>query len=316
MSTNEEVLAGLRIIGAVARADGKISKEERALFQTAFTEFQPHLEDGSSLESLLTKPSNLDADLAMVKAPAVQRAVFEVAYAMSASDGAVQEESDLLKKIRGAFQVEGKTDASADMLEHSALFAEIAPTLDAAERAARVKGVIDQRSISAAILGAIPVPLITDIGVLLQVSAVIDDVALLWGQPLTRQEKLAGFGALISLAVAQSAVHSLIKLIPGWGTVAGSVSGAIGSYVVVGAVGRVVNYHFEKDGKTTPAELRKVFSEQKDAVKASYAADKDRIEAAKAKHGPEIEALAKKLEAKEITRAEYEKQLTGILANG
>jgi uncharacterized protein (DUF697 family) len=318
MSTNEEVLAGLRVIGAVARADGKISKEERALFQTAVTEFHPTLPDGSSLESLLTRPSNLEADLAAVKAPAVRRAVFEFAYAMSASDGAVKEEGDLLKKIREAFQVErpeGTEHAVGDMVSHNAWYAKVEPTLDPVERAERVKGILYRRTMNAAIIGAIPVPFVTDVGVLLQVSAVIDEIALVWGQPQTRQEKIACFGVLFSLAAAQSAVHSLIKLIPGWGTVAGAVSGAIGSYVVVGAVGRVVNYHFEKDGKTTSAELRKVFSEQKAEVKKSYDADKQRIDAAKAKHGAELEALAKQLEAKEITRPEYEKQLESLLSS-
>jgi uncharacterized protein (DUF697 family) len=311
---NDEVLAGLRIIGAVARADGKISKEERGLFTQAVTELSPKLPDGSAVEDLLTRESDLDADLRIVTTPAVRRAVFEVAYAMSASDGAVKEEGDLLKRIRTSFSVAADDDAIGQMVEHDASHLAVEPTLDPTERAARVKAVINRRSLNAGILGAIPVPLLTDIGVLLQVSAVIDDIALVWGQPLTRQEKLAGFGALLSIAVAQTAAHSLIKLIPGWGSVAGAVSGAVGSYVVVGAVGRAVHYHFEKDGKTTPAELRKVFHEQKADVKKSFEADKERIERARTEHAAELESLAQKLEAKEITKAEYEKKLEALLA--
>lgn len=314
MSTNQEVLAGLRIIGAVARADGKISKEERLLFTQAVTELSPKLPDGTPVDELLTKDSDLDADLALVQSPAIRRAVFEVAYAMSASDGAVKEEGDLLKKIRGAFSVATGDDAIAQMVSHDASHLAVEPTLDPTERAARVKAITARRSLNAGILGAIPIPLLTDIGVLLQVSAVIDDVALVWGQPLTRQEKLAGFGALLSIAMAQTAVHSLIKLVPGWGTVAGAVSGAVGSYVLVGAIGRAVNVHFERDGKTTAAELRKVFHEQKAEAKKSYEADKARIDGAREKHGAELEALAKQLEAKEITKAEYEKKLEALLA--
>lgn len=314
MSTNQEVLAGLRIIGAVAHADGKISKEERALFTQAVSELSPKLPDGTAVEDLLTNDSDLEADLATVQNPAIRRAVFEVAYAMSASDGAVKEEGDLLKQIRAAFSVKTEDDAIAQMVSHDASHLAVEPTLDATERAARVKAVINRRSLNAGILGAIPVPLLTDIGVLLQVSAVIDDIALVWGQPLTRQEKIAGFGALLSISIAQTAAHSLIKLIPGWGTVAGAVSGAVGSYVVVGAIGRAVNYHFEQDGKTTGAELRRVFHEQKADVKKSYEADKERIERARAEHAPELEALAQKLEAKEITKAEYEKKLEALLA--
>lgn len=313
MSTNSEVLAGLRIIGAVARADGKITKEERALFTNAVTELSPKLPDGTAVEDLLTKESNLESDLGAVTTPAIRRAVFEVAYAMSASDGAVEEEGDILKKIRTSFAVKSDDDAIGEMVSHNAGYAPVEPTFDVAERAARVKSVINRRSISAGIIGAIPVPLITDIGVLLQVSAVIDDIGLVWGQPLTRQEKMAGFGALLSIALAQTAVHSLIKLVPGWGTVAGAVSGAVGSYVLVNAVGRAVNYHFEKGGETTPAELRKVFHEQKAEAKKSYDADKERIETARKEHAPELEALAKQLDEKEITKAEYEQKLEALL---
>lgn len=313
MSTNQEVLAGLRVVGAVARADGKISKEERALFTQAVSELSPKLPDGTDVEDLLTKESDLGADLALITTPAIRRAVFQVAYAVAASDGAVEEEGVILKQIRDTFADSSGESAISDMVSHNASQVEVEPTFDATERAARVKAIIDRRSLNAGIIGAIPIPIITDIGVLLQVSAVIDDIAHVWGQPLTRQEKLRGFGTLVSLALAQTAAHSLIKLIPGWGSVAGAVGGAVVSYVVVGAVGRAVNHHFEQDGKTTPAELRKVFHEQKAAVKKAYEGDRERIERAREQHGPELEALAQKLEAKEITKAEYEQKLEALL---
>jgi uncharacterized protein (DUF697 family) len=313
MSTNDEVLAGLRIIGAVARADGKITKEERTLFTQAVAELTPELPDGTLVEDLLTKESDLEADLAAVKTPAIRRAVFEVSYFMSASDGAVKEEGDLLKRIRQAYEDTTGKSAIADMLVHNARQLSVEPTLDPSERAARVTGVIDRRGLRAGIIGAIPLPFFTDVGVLLQVSAVIDEVALVWGQPLTKQEKWAAFGALLAIAGAQGAMHSLIKMIPGWGTVAGAVTGAVGSYVLVGAIGRAVNYHFEKDGKTTPAELRKVFHEQKAEAKKSYEADKERIAEAQTKHAKALEELATKADKGEITREEYDQQVEALL---
>ena len=311
--SNTEVLAALRVVGAVARADGKISEQERGIFRSAVTEFQPTLDDGTAVEDLLTKDSDLEADIKAVTSPSIRRACFEVAYAMSTIDGAAVEENEILKRIRDAYAVESGSSAIEDMLAHNDDALPLAPTLDASERATRVKAVIKRRSLSAALLGAMPVPLVGDIGVLLMLSATVDEICTLWGQPLTGKDKWSRFGAILSLAMAQSAAHSLIKMIPGWGSLAGAVGGAIGSYVVVGAIGRSVNFHFEQGGNTTPAELRKHFAEQKAELKKAYAGDKAGIEAAKVKHGDEIDALAKKLEAKEISKADYERAIEALL---
>lgn len=312
--SNAEVLAALRVVGAVARADGKITDEERAFFRTAVTEFQPTLDDGTSVEALLTTPSDLDADLVAVANPAIQRALFEMAYAMSTVDGAATEENAVLGRIRTVYAVPpGEKSAIDDMLAHNDAMLAVAPTLDDGERAARVKAVIQRRAFSAALLGAVPVPLIGDIGVLLMLSATVDEICTLWGQPLTGKDKWARFGAIISLATAQSAAHSLIKMIPVWGSLAGAVGGAIGSYVIVGAMGRSVDYHFRQGGQTTAAELRKVFTEQKSELKKSYEADKAKVEAARDKHADALAALAKQLEAKEISAAEYQKKVDALV---
>ncbi|MBX3226442.1 MAG: TerB family tellurite resistance protein [Labilithrix sp.] len=307
-----EVTAALRVIGAVARADGKISDEERKLFRSAVAELVPVVE-GKSLEDLLTEPSDLEADLAAVTSPVVRRAVFEVAYAMATSDGAVQSENDVLKKIRNAFSVESGDGQLDDFLRRRAYDLPVSPALDPVERQARVKAVLARRTMNAAILGALPIPFVGDVGVLLQLGAVVDEISILWGQPLTGKEKWTRFASILSIAMAQSAAHSLVKMIPGWGTLAGAVSGAVVSYVAVGAVGRAVNHFYETDGKATPAELRKVFSEEKGKLRKEYGANEAKVEQAKAAHGAELTALAERLAAKEITSEEYERKVNELL---
>jgi uncharacterized protein (DUF697 family) len=311
--TNVEVVAGLRIIGAVAQADGKITEEERAVFRDAVVDFAPTLPAGLTVDQLLTEPSDLTGNLDQVKSPLVRRAIFEVAFAMSASDGATKEEGEVLKAIRTAFKVESEPTKFQDALQHNWIHLEAEPVLDDAERAGRVKALLGKRMVYAAVFGAIPIPFVSDVGVLVQIRAAIDEISTLWGQPLTTKEKWARFGSLFSIAFAQSAAHSLMKFIPGWGSVAGALSGGIASYVIVGAIGRAVDYHFKQDGNTTPEELRKVFKESKDDLKKEYAADKAKIDAARETHGAELEALARKLEAKEISQEEYEKKVSTLL---
>lgn len=310
--TNQEVLAALRIIGAVARADGSISKDERAFFGEAATELQPDLPEGVTIEALLDNPNDLKADLETVVTPAIRRVVFDLAVSMSKTDGVAHAENDVLKQIREAFS-NAEAINFETLLKASSATALVTPTLNADERASRVKRVIAQRAQVAGICGAIPIPFVSDVGVLIQMSAIIDDLGTLWGQPLTSGEKWARFGVILSLAMAQGAVHSLIKLIPGWGTLAGSVSGAVASYAVVGAVGRAVNFQFERDGKATPEELKQAFRDGKAEMKKQYEGDKAKIDAARTKHADDIAKLAKQLEAKEITNEEYDQKMAAFL---
>ena len=204
--TNLEVVAGLRVIGAVAQADGKITDEERSVFRDAVLDFAPTLPDGLTVDQLLSEPSDLAANLEAVKSPLVRRAVFEVAFAMSTSDGATKEEGDVLKAIRKAFAVESEVSNFQDALQHNWIHLQAEPVLDAAERAQRVRALLGKRMVYAAVFGAIPIPFVSDVGVLVQVRAAIDEISTLWGQPLTTKEKWARFGGLLSIAFAQSSV--------------------------------------------------------------------------------------------------------------
>lgn len=310
----DEAISAIRVIGAVAQADGTITHEERLAFRQALTDFAPNLPDGTTVDAILEKEIDLDGALAGVRSPVVRKAVFEAAFAMSIVDGrATEEENDVMRKIRAAFDFSSEQSVLDQALTDTQRVAEAAPILSPADRELRVNGIISQRALYAGLFGAVPVPLVSDVGVLIQINAVVEAIAVTWGHPMTRKERIAHFGAIISIAVAQGAVHSLIKMIPGWGSLAGAVSGALTSYATTYAIGRVVNYHFEKEGKTTAAELRSVFAKSKDEAKKAYEADKDKIEAAKNEHAEEIAALTKQLETKEITVEAFDAKVSKIV---
>src|SRR5688572_20284914 len=81
-----EVKAAIRVLGAVVRADGKIEDEEKAAFRDAVFGLDPSEAREEELERLLNEPSDLDADLAQVTTPLLQKAVFETAFAIVISD--------------------------------------------------------------------------------------------------------------------------------------------------------------------------------------------------------------------------------------
>lgn len=305
-----EAIAAIRVISAVARADGKISEEERVAFQQAIAEFGPQLSSGANFEELLTQPTDLAADLAEVKTPLLRKSVFETAYAMSIIDGsASEEENKILAQIRDALGVGTEETVMSRVLAIRRGVQGAVPILDPKERAARVQQIIRERSAAAAIFGFMPIPIVSEVLVMVQIDSVITGVSEMWGQPLTRKEAFARFGVVLSMALAQGAVHSLFKSIPGIGWVVGSTVGGVTAYAVTRSIGAVVNYHFEKGGDTTPAELKKVFAESKAEAKKAYETDKAAIE----EHSKEVEALTKKLERNEISVEEFDKQVEALM---
>ena len=83
--------------------------------------------------------------------------------------------------------------------------------------------------------------------------------------------------------------------------------------MVTHSVGSVIDYHFEKEGKTTAAELKKVFAERKVAAKASYEAQKATIERVKEAHSAEIAELTSKLDKKEITVEQFDAKMDELM---
>src|SRR5689334_2335339 len=90
----QEAIAGIRIIAAVARADGKLEDAEKVAFEQAVSELAPELPGGLTAEKLLTEEIDLDATLAEVKSPVMRKAVFESAFAMSLVDGSASDEEN------------------------------------------------------------------------------------------------------------------------------------------------------------------------------------------------------------------------------
>jgi len=305
---DQEGKAALRILGAVARADEKIDDSEREALKQAILDFDTPLADGTTVESLLMEDVDLDAQIALVTSPVARRAVYQAAIAMSLVDGAPSaEENALIARIRAAFAMSQKESVLEKTFE-GAFTGATEPVLDPEARRKRVDAIRASRAVWAGVFGAMPIPFVGQVGVLLMFDSVTRDIAALWGHSLTRKERVARFGALVSFALAQGAVQELIKLVPGWGSAAGAIGGAVFAFTSTWALGRAVDFHFEQEGKATTADLKKIFSTAKADGKKVYEDKKSDIATA-SKHQGELEALAKKLEAGEITAEEFDRRV-------
>ncbi len=310
----EEALATVRILVHVAKADGTIAPEERAAIAAALEGVK--LPAGTTINSLIDAPGDLDAQLKSVATPDAKQGVYNAAYGMVNADGkATPEEKALLERIRSGLGIP---------VEHSNLlgrvFSEAKDTVlpsdihaihDAAQRAKEITEDTRKYAIFSAILGAFPIPgvaIATDLAVVGIQIKLIRDIGQYHGHHVTKE---AAKSLLLGVGVgtgARIAVTNVVKLVPGWG----SAVGAVTSYAATWAIGRMADNYFGSGGKADMDTLKSVFKSAEAEGKKAYESDKAAIEAKKKADKAKIEALNADLKAGKISQAEYEAKVAAL----
>jgi uncharacterized protein (DUF697 family)/tellurite resistance protein len=311
MMTEDEALAGIRVLAAVAQADGEIAPAERALLADALSHFGAKLPDGETVDAFLDRKVDVAAEAAKLKTPAAKDAVFQAAIGMAKIDGTTKEsEQKVLTQMRAAFGLDLGTDAAKTALDLSADWAgiKVEPIQDAAVREVHVEKRIRREAFYSALFAVLPVPFLSEVLITLTQVGLISGISTYYGHPLTRKERLAIFAPTLALAGLATALHSVTKLVPFWGTVA---AGAI-VYGTTFGLGRAVKYYFDSEGKATSEDIRKVFLSAKAEGKASYADEKKKVEAVTKEHGDELAALAKDLSDGKIDAKVYEEKVAKL----
>jgi uncharacterized protein (DUF697 family) len=125
----------------------------------------------------------------------------------------------------------------------------------------------------AATAGAVPLPVV-DIMLISGVQTkMLYDLANLYGQPMTPQRLGELAGALGLGLLGRQAGRSLIKVIPGLGSVVGSVAGGALAAASTYALGKAFCYHYSAvlEGHVPdPAELRRYYGEQLNLAQAAW----------------------------------------------
>lgn len=313
-ATEAEALASLKVLVCVARADGKITPEEKHALEDALAGVK--LPAGTTFASLLKENIDLDAEMKRIAAPEARDAAFNGAYAMAHADGhASPEEVALLDRVREGLKVPkdratllGRVFGEA---KDTVLPSNISAVSDPAKRAAEIKEDILKYSIFTAILGAFPVPgisLATDFAVVGLQLKMVRDVGQYWGHKVDNQAaKSLLYGVGLGTG-ARIAVSQVAKLVP----IFGSAVGATTSFASTWALGRVADQYFSSGGKADVATLKDAFRRAEKEGKSEYDARKKEIEAKKKASAASIERLNADLKAGKLTRQEYERQVAEL----
>ena len=309
----KEATACLRALVAVAKADGKITADERATLETMVDA----LPGASDLRPFLDEQAkDVDLLLAEVKTPAAREQLWQSAYSMVHADGtASPEEQALLDRIRTTYAIEEQTVSTTRKLieetKDTLLPSNISPISDPALRQKEIDQDVLKYSVLSAVLGAFPVPgvaIATDLAIVALQVKLVRDVGQYWGHTVDKaaaKTLLAGLGLGTG---ARIAVSNLAKLVPVWG----SAFGATTAFATTWALGKIANRYFESGQKTDLGQLKKEMKAMEKEGKDAYAAQKDVIEAKRKASVVQLRTLNEERKSGRITQAEYERRVAAL----
>jgi len=310
MADETQARAGLKVMVALARADGWLADAERQQISDALAELAP----GESLDDIVSEDVDVDAELAKITDRDVQAATYRAAVLISMSDGeAHPEESKLLEKLRETFGLPNETPHVAKVLADAEALAPIES--DPKLRRSQAQSMITGHAMMAGAFGANPIPLVsfvTEVGVFLLQARLIRNLGNFYGHELGKKDVAAMMAGTFGLGMARAAVVQLVKFVPVWGSVVGGATAFTATY----ALGETVLRHFEAGGdlaSLTKREAKKVFDDlKKGTAKAEYEKSKDQINKRAKEEGPVLESLAKDLEEGKASDADLAAKLRGL----
>ncbi|MFA4985483.1 MAG: hypothetical protein WC712_02765 [Candidatus Brocadiia bacterium] len=309
--TEKEALAGLRILIAVAKADGVLHPAEEEQLTFAFAGVQ--LPENLTIEKLLAEDNTIETLAAEVTSKEAREQIFASAYGMSFADGeCTLDEKKLLDYIHKSWNLDDKKTSILSRFyqetKDTVLPSNIMPIADPKKRAAEIREDMIKYSVFSAVLGAFPVPglaIITDLGVVAVQVKMARDIGLYWGHKVDDKAIKSLMGALGIGTGARIAVSNLCKLVPIWG----SVVGASTSFATTWALGVIADKYFAAGMKVKPEDLKKEFNKAKKDGEKVYEENKARIEQDRKVKEAKLKKLAEDLKSEKITREDYERKV-------
>ncbi len=306
--TEAEAFASLKVLVAVAQADGEIHAEERKSLEAALETIT--LPEGTTVETLLAQKIDPATELAVLTSKEARDTIWKSAFAMANADGTCSpEEQKVLDLIaeKTAVTAEQRNFFATLVAEgkNTVLPSNIQAVTDPEARAKGVRKDILKYSAITAILGAFPLPVVGELAVLGIQLKMIRDIGQYWGHTV---DKNAAKSMLYGLGLgtgARMAVNSLAKLVPGWG----SAVGATTSFAATFALGKVMEKFFAEDAKGDVAALKGLFKSAEKEGKAAYAEQKDDIAKKAEDNKAALDQLSADLKEGKISQEDFDARL-------
>jgi uncharacterized protein (DUF697 family)/tellurite resistance protein len=320
--SDAEALASLRILVAIANADGMVHSDERRSLAAAVESLGLTSErlGGKTIDAILAEDVDLDAQLAGLKSDEAREQIYRSAYFMAHADGAcTPDETALLDRIAAAT---GTTEAQREALDRIFVgrasaplsLAPISVIADPAARTADVKKRALRYAVLTAALGAFPIPglaIATDLAVVAVQLKMVRDIGALWGHHLNVE---AAKSLLYSVGLgtgARLAVNNLAKLIPGWGSVIGATTSFASTYALATVIDRFFTEGVDVT-KAQPEDLRSRFRAAEEIARSVYAEHQDVVIASQRSYNTTFDELSQQLKSGAITQQEFDERVARL----
>ena len=314
----QEVLASFKVLVSMAKADGKLLKEEFASLADSFEEI--HLPEGVTVDRLLNEDdAPIDTLLSQITSEIAQEMVYQSAYAMANIDGECStEEKELLEKIGTTFST-SKLWGRAEWLEslerrstRSSISEQVRQIDDPEKRELEVDNAITDACFLNAVLGAFPLPGIAiafDMLVYWNQLDLAQTIGQSWGYDRANENLRKALLGSLGITGTRIAISNLAKLVP----VFGMVVGATTAYASTWALGKVANEYFASGGEMDAFSLRQAFKQAKKEGEAVYKTKADEIAAKRQAIEPQLQLLNEELKSGSITPDQYQARLKELL---
>jgi uncharacterized protein (DUF697 family) len=308
---SDEVLSGLKVLVALAKADGVVHENERLAIENALDGIELDTTDGqgvqAAIDSLLATDVDLEKELARIKSPRVKQQTFDSACAIVYVDGEASDlERAMLEKVRAAFELGDQEAASlrfkAALHRAFAPLAQQADTEQSSRRDVAVEDEITRFALLGAALASLPLPSFCAGINLTNEVRLARKIATFYGHRGDASFWKTFVTNIVGAAGSWLAISALARL-------AGLGSRANGAYASAYALGKVTELYFEKQEAIEIDALRTAF---KDAKKKGQSLAKD-ASAKIAEKTAEVEKAKRELDTllldEKISETEYEERL-------
>lgn len=301
---NDEVFSGIKVLVALAQADGSVHDDERIAIENALD--GADLPYGQTVASLLTAEIDLTVELARITSKEARERTYSAACAIVYVDGHVSpEEQRMLARIGAAFGLSSSGEVFSKFTSVTPP-SNIEKVDDAEERESAIAAEIAGGASFSAVLASTPLPVAAESCLFTNNVRVARNIGLLYGHDADDAFWRTFVGNVVGAAASWFAITSLLKLIPGSG------SGASAAYASTFGLGIVTRLYFEQGEEIAPSAMREAFvtakrEGQKLALGASAAisARRKQLEASKA-------ALDAQLASGELTDVAYANKLVTL----
>lgn len=313
-ASQAEALTSLRILVAMAQADGLLQAQERAALDAAFAGVT--LPAGITLDSLLEERHEFAALLAQVRSAPIRESLYQSACALARADGALHAtEERLLSQMQTAFEIAPERQSLATRLfeetKDTLLLSNIVAIADPRQRAAAIREDVTKYSVISAVLGAFPVPgvaIAADLAVVALQVKLLRDIGQYYGFELEQDAAKTVLTGLGLGTGARIAVSNIAKLVPVWG----SAFGATAAFATTWALGRIAVKYFDGGMPADLGPLRQELADARGEGEQAFEQQKSAIAEKAEMHRGSLERLAADLAAGRITQAEYEARITQL----